>query len=120
VVADEFQPRPSEGKEPLQRWRAGPKRRGTEQESLLQRPLVLVEQDEHESGPTAEPAEQCAFAHPRRGGDVVHRDGLWSSVGDEPPRSIKQQLAIARGVAALSCGLAGHRQRLVGGDHARL
>jgi len=52
-----------------------------------------------------------------RGGDVVHCHSTGSTLGDQPPRGIEQQLAVACRIAALLGGLAGHRQLLVGGDH---
>jgi hypothetical protein len=93
-------------------------RRGAEQECLLVGQLVLVEQDEHQSGPAAEPAEQRALAHAGFDGDVVHGHRVGSSIGDQPPRGVEQQPPIAGGIPALLRSLARHRKRLVGGGHA--
>ena len=72
VDMGETQPVASERQQAIQRRRIGTQRRRTEHECLLADSLVLVEQHHHQAGPAAEPAEQCALADARGGGDVVH------------------------------------------------
>ena len=87
---DELQPLAAVREQPFQRRRARPQRWRAEEERLLLDLLVLVEQNDHQSGAAAEPAEQCALAHTRRHGDVVGGDGVGAAFGDQPARSLEQ------------------------------
>ena len=97
----EAQPLAAEREQPVQRRRVGPERRGTEQECLLAGPLVLVEQHHHQPGPAAEAAEHRALADACRRGDIVHRDRIRATLGDQATGGVEQQRAVARGIAPL-------------------
>ena len=113
----EPQPGAPEGHQSIQRRRFRTQRCGTEHERLLADLLVLVEQHHHQAGPAAEAPEDGAFADAGSRGDVVHSDRVGAAVGDQPPRRIQQQCAVARGVTALVWH--GNRQVAdrVGGAH---
>ena len=87
---DELQPVAAVGEQPLQRRRTRSERRRPEEEGLLLGLLVFVEQHDHQARPAAEPAEQCAFADARGGGDVVGGDRVGAAFGDQAARGLEQ------------------------------
>jgi hypothetical protein len=111
VRAHEPQPFPAVGEQACQWWGPGAQRGWAEHEGLLFGFLVLVEQDDHQAGPTAEAPEQGALADPGRGGDIVHRHPVGTAFCDEPPGRVQQEGAIARGITPFLRGGAGQRQR---------
>ena len=91
---------PAERDQPLQRRGGGAQRGRPEQERLLGGPLVLVEKHHHQAGPAAEPAEHRALADPGGPGEIVHRDRVGATLGDQPAGGVEQQLPVAGGVTA--------------------
>ncbi len=87
---DELEPGPPVGEQAVQRWCARSQRRRPEQEGLLPRFLVLVEQHDHQACAAAEPAKQRALADAGRRRDVVSGDRVSAALGDQPARGIEQ------------------------------
>ena len=88
----------------------GPSGGGPNMNACCWGPLVLVEQYDHQAGPAAEPAEQRALADARRGGDVIHRDGVGAVFGNQTAGGVEQQHAVSGGVTALGGRRIGDRQ----------
>ena len=107
---DEADPLAAERHQPIHRRRIRPQRRRPEQECLLTGPFVLVEQDHHQAGTAAEPAEQRALADAGGRGDVVHGDGVGAALGDQAAGRLEQERAIARRVTAFLGKLLGSRR----------
>src|SRR5215207_9090581 len=110
VGVDELQPIAAVGKEPVQRWRARSQWRRAEHEGPLFNLLVLVEQHNHQAGPAAEPAEQCALSHAGGRGDVVSGYRVGTALGDERASRVEEQRSVSRCIAPLWWSRIGYRQ----------